>query len=85
MKLGFEDSMGMSNERGVHPDCINASNPYHECVDYCFNKIAESKLRSVNGDNIGNDSYLRLLLFLTYVVLIVVLECDFLLCCFVYS
>ncbi|CAI7787860.1 unnamed protein product [Closterium sp. NIES-53] len=29
----------------VHPDCINASNPYHECTDYCFRKIAERKGR----------------------------------------
>ncbi|KAL2937066.1 Pre-mRNA-splicing factor syf2 [Bienertia sinuspersici] len=35
----------MDGERGVHPDCINASNPYHECVDYCFRKIAEAKAR----------------------------------------
>lgn len=35
----------MVEERGVHPDCINASNPYHECTDYCFRKIAESKTR----------------------------------------
>ncbi|KAK9677532.1 hypothetical protein RND81_11G149700 [Saponaria officinalis] len=35
----------MVEERGVHPDCINGSNPYHECVDYCFRKIAESKAR----------------------------------------
>nr|DAD24935.1 TPA_asm: hypothetical protein HUJ06_026399 [Nelumbo nucifera] len=33
----------MSEERRVHPDCINASNPYHECVEYCFRKIAEAK------------------------------------------
>lgn len=32
-------------ERRVHPDCINASNPYHECVEYCFMKIAEAKAR----------------------------------------
>lgn len=35
----------MGGERGVHPDCKNASNPYHECVDYCFRKIAEAKAR----------------------------------------
>ncbi|KAK6916733.1 mRNA splicing factor SYF2 [Dillenia turbinata] len=35
----------MSEERRVHPDCINASNPYHECVEYCFRKIAEAKAR----------------------------------------
>lgn len=36
----------MVEERQVHPDCINASNPYHECVEYCFRKIAEAKARS---------------------------------------
>lgn len=35
----------MVSERRVHPDCINASNPYHECVEYCFKKIAEAKAR----------------------------------------
>lgn len=29
-----------------HPDCINSSNPYHECVDYCYNKIAGAKERA---------------------------------------
>ncbi|KAL4318867.1 hypothetical protein GQ457_18G018440 [Hibiscus cannabinus] len=32
-------------EQRVHPDCINASNPFHECVEYCFRKIAEAKAR----------------------------------------
>lgn len=27
----------------IHPDCINASNPYHECVDHCYKKITEAK------------------------------------------
>lgn len=31
----------------VHPDCINASNPYHECSNYCFQRISERK--SVSG------------------------------------
>ncbi|KAJ4976391.1 hypothetical protein NE237_001497 [Protea cynaroides] len=35
----------MTEERRVHPDCINASNPYHECVEYCFRRIAEGKDR----------------------------------------
>ncbi|XWS55105.1 hypothetical protein CRYUN_Cryun10bG0146700 [Craigia yunnanensis] len=35
----------MEEERRVHPDCINASNPYHKCVEYCFRKIAEAKAR----------------------------------------
>ncbi|XP_078442083.1 GCIP-interacting family protein [Wolffia australiana] len=30
----------------AHPDCINASNPYHECVEYCFHKIAEDRKRA---------------------------------------
>ncbi|PSS12114.1 Pre-mRNA-splicing factor syf2 like [Actinidia chinensis var. chinensis] len=36
----------MTEEGGVHPDCINASNPYHECNDYCFRIIAEAKART---------------------------------------
>ncbi|XP_027366263.1 pre-mRNA-splicing factor syf2 isoform X2 [Abrus precatorius] len=35
----------MSEERAVHPDCRNASNPFHECSDYCFRVIAETKIR----------------------------------------
>ncbi|KAI3441200.1 uncharacterized protein J3R85_002446 [Psidium guajava] len=30
-------------ERKVHPDCVNASNPYHECVEACLQKIAEGQ------------------------------------------
>ncbi|XP_030523209.1 uncharacterized protein LOC115735910 [Rhodamnia argentea] len=30
-------------ERKVHPDCANASNPYHECVEACLKKIAEGQ------------------------------------------
>ncbi|KAL8142528.1 hypothetical protein V2J09_015560 [Rumex salicifolius] len=40
----------MGRERVAHPECKNASNPYHECVDYCFRKIAESKAQSANKD-----------------------------------
>lgn len=36
----------MAAERKSHPDCINASNPYHECVDFCFRKIAEAKAKA---------------------------------------
>lgn len=36
----------MAKEGRVDPDCINASNPYHECVDYCFQRIAEAKARA---------------------------------------
>ncbi|KAI3872310.1 hypothetical protein MKX03_019577 [Papaver bracteatum] len=31
----------MAEESRVHPDCRNASNPYHVCVEFCFLKIAE--------------------------------------------
>uniref|UniRef100_A0A0E0AE90 Pre-mRNA-splicing factor SYF2 n=1 Tax=Oryza glumipatula TaxID=40148 RepID=A0A0E0AE90_9ORYZ len=27
------------------PECINSSNPFHECSDYCLRKIAEAKER----------------------------------------
>ncbi|EFJ24446.1 hypothetical protein SELMODRAFT_442403 [Selaginella moellendorffii] len=33
----------MEKESRVHPACINASNPYHECSQYCFRKIAEAR------------------------------------------
>ncbi|GAB4853154.1 hypothetical protein Ancab_017339 [Ancistrocladus abbreviatus] len=36
----------MAEDRQAHPDCINTANPYHECVDYCFRKIAEAKARA---------------------------------------
>lgn len=26
-------------------ECINSSNPYHECSDYCLRKIAEARQR----------------------------------------
>ncbi|KAJ7944077.1 pre-mRNA-splicing factor syf2 [Quillaja saponaria] len=35
----------MSEEGRVHPDCRNAYNPYHECTEYCFLIIAETKSR----------------------------------------
>ncbi|KAI4350264.1 hypothetical protein L6164_004735 [Bauhinia variegata] len=35
----------MSEQRPVHPDCRNSSNPFHECSDYCFRIIAVAKLR----------------------------------------
>ncbi|CAN1186580.1 Alcohol dehydrogenase-like 6, partial [Linum perenne] len=36
----------MTEERHIHLDCKNASNPYHEFVEYCFKRIAESKVRA---------------------------------------
>lgn len=34
-----------------HPDCINSSNPYHECVEFCFKRIAEAKAQDLEGKN----------------------------------
>lgn len=34
---------GMAERRKVRPDCIYASNPFHECTEYCIKKTAESK------------------------------------------
>ncbi|KAL5791213.1 hypothetical protein ACOSQ2_006101 [Xanthoceras sorbifolium] len=45
LEEGVEVVRNMEDERRVHPDCINASNPYHECVEYCFRKIAEAHAR----------------------------------------
>ena len=40
----------MSDEGRVHPDCRNASNPYHECSEYCFEIIAEVKARNQQNE-----------------------------------
>ncbi|XP_075521015.1 uncharacterized protein LOC142554214 [Primulina tabacum] len=40
----------MAEEGRVHPDCSNASNPYHECSDFCFKIIAEAKKKMISGD-----------------------------------
>lgn len=37
----------------VHPDCVNSSNPFHECSEYCFKKIAERKLA---GEGVETDA-----------------------------
>lgn len=34
----------------VHPDCINASNPYHECSDYCYRRISEAQIAVAAAD-----------------------------------
>ncbi|MCD7459369.1 hypothetical protein HAX54_040728 [Datura stramonium] len=39
----LKETENMTEERRVHPDCPNASNPYHECSEYCFRIIAEAK------------------------------------------
>ncbi|PKA65257.1 hypothetical protein AXF42_Ash005589 [Apostasia shenzhenica] len=42
-------------DRGVHPQCPCASNPFHKCADYCFDKIpqedAEKEILSQQGVN----------------------------------
>lgn len=35
--------MATREEERVHPDCVNASNPYHQCTEICFKKIADAK------------------------------------------
>lgn len=42
---------GMDEEGRVHPDCRNASNPYHECSEFCFKIIAEMKKKSDRSDS----------------------------------
>lgn len=39
----IKETENMTDDRRVHPDCRNASNPYHECSEYCFKLIAEIK------------------------------------------
>lgn len=34
----------------VHPACINAGNPYHECSEYCFRRIADGRVAGREGD-----------------------------------
>lgn len=44
--MGMEGAVaGPAAEGKSHPDCINSSNPYHECSDYCLRKIAEARQR----------------------------------------
>lgn len=45
----------MDEEGRVHPDCRNASNPYHECSEYCFTIIAESKKKINPCDSAEKD------------------------------
>ncbi|KAJ9178794.1 hypothetical protein P3X46_010648 [Hevea brasiliensis] len=35
----------MADDGRVHPDCVNASNPYHECGVACLEKIAQGQGR----------------------------------------
>ncbi|CAK7329473.1 unnamed protein product [Dovyalis caffra] len=36
----------MAENGRVHPDCVNASNPYHECGVACLEKISQGKGRN---------------------------------------
>jgi pre-mRNA-splicing factor SYF2 len=40
----------------VHPACINAGNPYHECSEYCFRRIADGRVAGREGDASAADS-----------------------------
>ncbi|PKA45983.1 hypothetical protein AXF42_Ash019744 [Apostasia shenzhenica] len=33
------------NDRGVHPRCPHASNPYHKCVRYCIEKLPSGNVK----------------------------------------
>ncbi|KAD6795612.1 hypothetical protein R6Q59_020494 [Mikania micrantha] len=43
----------MTGKIGVHPDCRNSSNPYHECSEYCFKIIAEAKKLATKNETAG--------------------------------
>ncbi|XP_076958553.1 uncharacterized protein LOC143634318 isoform X1 [Bidens hawaiensis] len=43
----------MTGQSGVHPDCRNASNPYHECSEFCFKFIAEAKKLAAKDERAG--------------------------------
>ncbi|RWW11007.1 hypothetical protein BHE74_00025738 [Ensete ventricosum] len=37
----MQDNRMIQREQ-IHPNCVNASNPYHKCGEYCFQKISQS-------------------------------------------
>uniref|UniRef100_A0A1D1Z5X0 Spindle pole body component 110 n=2 Tax=Anthurium amnicola TaxID=1678845 RepID=A0A1D1Z5X0_9ARAE len=45
---GFQGGRGngqtimMARQWRPHPKCINASNPYHDCSDYCYQRVGEN-------------------------------------------
>ncbi|MFS7978357.1 putative mRNA splicing factor SYF2 [Helianthus anomalus] len=43
----------MTGKTGVHPDCRNSSNPYHECSEFCFKFIAEAKKLAAKNEPAG--------------------------------
>ncbi|KAL5199468.1 hypothetical protein ABZP36_020671 [Zizania latifolia] len=42
--MGKEEASASASGKS-QPECINSSNPFHECSDYCLRKIAEEKQR----------------------------------------
>lgn len=42
--MGAASGAGVRVEgRNVDPNCVNASNPFHQCADYCANKTANGR------------------------------------------
>ncbi|THU57136.1 hypothetical protein C4D60_Mb03t00320 [Musa balbisiana] len=50
-KVEGTERKGMEGAGKAHPDCINASNPYHECAEYCFKRISEAKSHADEVEN----------------------------------
>lgn len=44
--VGDRSLRGMERERRVNPDCVNASNPFHVCAEYCVQRVHVLKPRS---------------------------------------
>ncbi|KAH7668806.1 mRNA splicing factor SYF2 protein [Dioscorea alata] len=43
---------GQGDQRKVDPRCVNASNPFHECADYCLHKTNSSEQRTHQGKSV---------------------------------
>jgi hypothetical protein len=49
--MGKGDAVaGPAAEGKSQPACVNSSNPYHECSDYCLRKIAEAARQRLDGE-----------------------------------
>jgi hypothetical protein len=46
----------MAENGRVHPDCVNAANPYHECGVACLEKISQGQGRKETKKS-GNHYY----------------------------
>ncbi|KAJ0967973.1 hypothetical protein J5N97_024890 [Dioscorea zingiberensis] len=55
--------MGQGEKRKVDPRCVNASNPFHECADYCLHKTHSSdhgkSVVFMNGSKEGVQKFLK--------------------------